>query len=52
VSSARRSVTLEVQPDAGVPRGVAFVAFNQPNTAVGELVDVAAVVTDLRVETL
>jgi NADH-quinone oxidoreductase subunit G len=52
VSSTRASVTLEAHPDVAVPRGVAFVPFNQPNTAAGELLDTAAAVTNLRVETL
>jgi len=52
VTSPRTSLSLEVEPDAGVPRGVAVVAANQPGVAVADLLDLSAPVTDLRVETI
>ena len=52
VISARTSLALDVQPDAGVPRGVARVAFNQGDVAIAELISLDELVTDVRVETL
>jgi hypothetical protein len=37
--------------DAGLPRGAAFIEFNQSNIAVGELIDCNALVIDLKIET-
>ncbi|MFT3851556.1 MAG: NADH-quinone oxidoreductase subunit NuoG [Ilumatobacteraceae bacterium] len=52
VSSARGSVVLAVEADDDVLRGTAWVPFNQPGPAVGDLVDCTAPVTDVRIETL
>jgi NADH-quinone oxidoreductase subunit G len=52
VTSARASVTLPVRAEPGIPRGVAFLAFNQPGPGAGDLIDATAAVTDVRVETL
>jgi anaerobic selenocysteine-containing dehydrogenase len=52
VSSARTSIMLEAERDDRVPRGSAWVAFNQPDAAIAELIDLSSAVTDVRVETL
>jgi NADH-quinone oxidoreductase subunit G len=55
VSSARTSVVLEAEADAGVPRGLAWLPFNQADgdgRGAGELIDNTAGVIDLRVENL
>ncbi|MBK9179676.1 MAG: NADH-quinone oxidoreductase subunit NuoG [Acidimicrobiales bacterium] len=52
VSSSRGSVVVAAVADAAVPRGAAVLAFGQPDVAAAELIDVAAPVTDVRVETL
>ncbi|MET0803169.1 MAG: molybdopterin dinucleotide binding domain-containing protein, partial [Acidimicrobiales bacterium] len=52
VKNGERAIALEAQIDAGVPRGSAWVAFNQPGVAVAELIDVTAPVTDIQVDTL
>ena len=52
VISARTSLALDVEPTAGVPRGVARVAFNQGDVAIAELISSDELVTDVRVETL
>jgi len=51
VSSAKASATLPVVADAGVPRGLASLVLDQASGLVGQLVDVAEPVTDIRVET-
>jgi NADH-quinone oxidoreductase subunit G len=50
VTSRRGSVTVAVQPDAGVPRGSAVMVANQPNADVFALIDPRGIVTDVRVE--
>jgi NADH-quinone oxidoreductase subunit G len=52
VTSSRGSVNLPVRAEPGIPRGVAYVAFNQPGPAAADLIDADARVTDVRVETL
>jgi hypothetical protein len=52
VTSTRTSLTLVVAHDTSLPRGTAFVPFNQPDGNVAELIDAAAPVTDLKVESL
>ena len=52
VTSSRASLVVEAIADPGVPRGVAAMAFNQPGTHAGDLIDADAGVTDVRVETL
>jgi NADH-quinone oxidoreductase subunit G len=52
VTSSRTSLNLGVVADERVPRGVAALAFNQLGAAAGELIDVTAPITDVRVETL
>jgi NADH-quinone oxidoreductase subunit G len=55
VSTDRTSVVLEAEPDAGIPRGLAWIAFNRADgdgRPAGELIDHAAPAIDLRVENL
>ena len=55
VSSDRTSVVLEAEPDVGIPRGLAWLAFNRADAdgrPAGELIDSAAGAIDLRVENL
>ena len=51
VSNAKGSLTLPAVADAGVPKGVARLAFNQPGLSAGTLIDANALVTDVTVET-
>jgi NADH-quinone oxidoreductase subunit G len=50
VTSKRASMVFKVVADDTVVRGSAWVPFNQPGPSIGELIDSAAVVTDVRVE--
>jgi NADH-quinone oxidoreductase subunit G len=50
VTSKRASMVFTVVADPSVVRGSAWVPFNQPGPNVGELIDVADSVTDLRIE--
>ncbi len=52
VSSSRGSVVLPITNDPGTPKGVAFLAFNQPGHAARDLIDVDRPVTDVQVETV
>ena len=52
VSSSKASIVATVQPDASVLRGTVWVPFNQPGGTVGELIDCAAAVIDVRIENL
>ena len=52
VTSARGSLTLAVRADDAIAAGTAYLPFNLPGGGVGELVDLSATVTDLRVESL
>ena len=38
--------------DPAVPRGTAWVPFNQPGANIGELIDSTVAVTDVRIEHL
>jgi len=49
--STRTTVVATVVTDAGVPRGTAVMAFNQPGQSCGALIDSSTRVTDIRVET-
>ena len=51
VSNAKGSLTVPAAVDAGVPKGVARLAFNQPGISAGTLIDATALVTDVTVET-
>ena len=51
VTSKRASMVFKVVADDTVVRGSAWVPFNQPGPSIGELIDSADVVTDVRVET-
>jgi NADH-quinone oxidoreductase subunit G len=51
-TSRRGTVTLPMRAAPGIPRGVAFLAFNQPGPGAGDLIDSTAAVTDIRVETV
>ena len=50
VTSKRASMVFTVVADDSVVRGSAWVPFNQPGPSIGELIDSAEVVTDVRVE--
>jgi NADH-quinone oxidoreductase subunit G len=52
VSSSRTALTLTARASGRVPRGTAFLAFAQSGPGAADLVDAAAPVTDVRVETL
>jgi len=52
VSAARASVELPIQADLRTPQGTAFVASNRTGPGAGDLIDAAASVTDLRIETV
>ncbi len=52
VTSGRGSVQLPLHPDRSLPEGVAFLSFNQRGEGAGDLIDIGAPVTDIRVETL
>jgi NADH-quinone oxidoreductase subunit G len=52
VTSSRTALTLPTAADLGVPRGVALLAFDQPGAGAADLVDAAAPVTDVRLETI
>jgi predicted molibdopterin-dependent oxidoreductase YjgC len=49
-TSGRGSVVLPVSAAPGIPRGVAFLTFNQPGPGAGDLIDATAAVTDIRLE--
>ena len=51
VRSARSSLTLAVEPDAGVPRGAVALVVNQADARVGDLISVDEPVNELRIET-
>jgi anaerobic selenocysteine-containing dehydrogenase len=52
ITSARGSFETGVTIHAGVPRGAAVMAFNQPGQGAADLIDASTPVTDVRVETL
>ena len=52
VSSVKATVVLSLDTDASVQRGTAWVPFNQFGVNIGELIDAAASVTDVRIESL
>ena len=52
VSSPKGSVVLRAEADDTVLRGTVWVPFNLPGNNVGELIDSAAPVTDVRIENL
>jgi len=52
VTAKRTSLNLAVVGDPGVPRGVAQLAWNQPDDESPTLLDISASVTDVRVETV
>ena len=52
VTSAKATITIAVRAAAGVPQGVARLAFGADGTRAQELIDAAAHVIDLRVETV
>ena len=52
VRTSRASAVMRVEPDPTVLRGTAWVPFNQPGGNVGDLIDVTAPVTDVRIENL
>jgi anaerobic selenocysteine-containing dehydrogenase len=52
VTTAHGSVELAVEDDPRTQQGTAFVASNRTGPGAGDLVDVTAQVTDLRVETI
>jgi len=52
VTSSRAALVLEAVGDAGVPRGSASVAFNQPGEGAADLIDATQPVVEVRVETV
>ncbi len=50
VTSSRATTTLTVVADPGLPRGACWLAFNVGSTGAADLIDAAAPVTDLAVE--
>ena len=52
VTSARGQLELAIRADAGVTAGTAVLAWNLPGTGANTLIDAAAPVTDLRVESI
>ena len=52
VTSPRASLVLPVASDDGVPRGSAFLTYNLGAEGAADLLDAAAIVTDVRVETV
>ncbi|MEO6124443.1 MAG: NADH-quinone oxidoreductase subunit NuoG [Ilumatobacteraceae bacterium] len=53
VTSPKAMMILQLRTDESVQRGTAWVPFNQPgNARIGDLIDIAASVTDVRIETL
>jgi NADH-quinone oxidoreductase subunit G len=50
--AGRGAITVPVRSSPGVPKGAALVAFLQPGGHAAELVDAAALVTDVRVEVI
>ena len=52
VTSTRGSRVVAIEPDAGVPLGVARLDFSADGSGAAELIDATTAVTDLRVETI
>jgi anaerobic selenocysteine-containing dehydrogenase len=52
VTSTRGSQVVAVEPDAGVPMGVARLDFSADGSGAAELIDASTAITDLRVETM
>ena len=52
VTSTRGSQVVAIEPDAGVPMGVARLDFSADGSGAAELIDATTAVTDLRVETI
>ena len=52
ITSPKAGVVLRIESDPAIVRGTVWVPFNQPGGTVGELVDIDAVVTDVRIENL
>ena len=52
VTSTKGTLVLEAVADSGVPRGGAWVEFNQSNVNIAEIIDSTAPVVDVRVESV
>ncbi len=52
ISTPKATIVLPLAVDDSVRRGTAWVPFNQSGASPGELIDAAAVVTDVRIESL
>ena len=50
--SPRAALVLEVEADAGVPRGSAAVDFNLGDDGAADLIDAGAVVNNVRLDTV
>jgi anaerobic selenocysteine-containing dehydrogenase len=46
------TLTVDSRPDAGVPKGSVYLAFNLPGEQAAELIDATSPVTDVRLETI
>jgi len=52
VTSTRGTQVVAIEPDAGVPMGVARLDFSADGSGAAELIDASTAITDLRVETM
>ncbi|MGQ0744514.1 MAG: NADH-quinone oxidoreductase subunit NuoG [Acidimicrobiales bacterium] len=52
LSTARAAMEVEVAADPGLPRGSAYLAFNQAGVGVADLLDSTDAVTDVRIATI
>jgi NADH-quinone oxidoreductase subunit G len=52
LTSTKGSIVLTAEPDPAVLRGTVWVPFAQPGANVGELIDIDAPITDVRIETI
>ncbi|MCB0991527.1 MAG: hypothetical protein KDB16_11145, partial [Acidimicrobiales bacterium] len=51
VTSSRGTTVLAISADSSVPRGVAFMGFNQPGVSAADLISSETTVTEIRIET-
>jgi NADH-quinone oxidoreductase subunit G len=52
VVGTRGTITVPVVVDSGVPKGVAWLPFNQPDVAVASIIDASAMVNDVTLESV
>jgi NADH-quinone oxidoreductase subunit G len=51
VTTSRKTISLPVYPEAGIPEGVAAIAFAQAGDGAADLIDITSPVTEVRVST-